>query len=298
MPPDTAVFRPDFHCHSTASDGYLSPAELMARALEKGVTALAVTDHDTFEGYNQLCGADMAPGFSLISGIELSCVWRGRTIHVVGLDFDARGSVMGEAVRRQQDNRWQRARLIEQKLVKAGLPALLEAATEQAGGSVPGRPHFASAMLAAGLVKKHHQAFDRYLGNGKVGDISSLWPPMDTIVQWIREAGGVAVLAHPRKYGLTGVKLRALLTDFMAGGGQAMEVLSAGQSDADTRFLTLLCEQFQCAASLGSDFHHPRNHWCELGRLPALPVKVQPVWELFSEPTRSGLGAPESGAVK
>ncbi|MDX1590231.1 MAG: PHP domain-containing protein [Oleiphilaceae bacterium] len=285
-------FRPDFHCHSTASDGHLSPEALLERALKKGVTALAVTDHDTFAGYSQLSGARLSEGFTLISGIELSCLWRGRTIHVVGLDFDALSRVMNQAVTRQEDNRWQRARLIEQRLVKAGLPALLEAATEASGGRVPGRPHFATAMLTAGLVKKHHQAFDRYLGNGKVGDISSLWPPMETIVEWIRQSGGVPVLAHPRKYGLTGVKLRALLTDFMGAGGQAMEVLSAGQSDADTRFLTLLCEQFQCAASLGSDFHHPGNHWCELGRLPPLPAKVQPVWELFREATRSGLQVP------
>lgn len=287
--PSSRPLRPDFHCHSTASDGHLTPDALLQRALGKGVSALAVTDHDTLSGYNTLAAAGPVAGISLISGIELSCVWRGRTIHVVGLDFDAQSQVMQAGVARQQDNRWQRARMIDERLVKAGLPSLLAAAQSEAGG-VPGRPHFATAMLSAGLIKKHSHGFDRYLGTGKVGDISSLWPPIETIVQWIREAGGVAILAHPRKYGLTGVKLRALITDFIAAGGQGIEVLSAGQADADTRFLTLLCEQFQCVASLGSDFHHPRNQWCELGRLPTLPNRVTPVWELFSQATRERMG--------
>ncbi|TVP52792.1 MAG: PHP domain-containing protein [Halomonadaceae bacterium] len=289
--PQKRVFRPDFHCHTTASDGHLTPPELLQRAQDQGVTALAVTDHDTYAGYSSLVASGPVTGISLISGIELSCVWQGRTIHIVGLDFAAQSQVMLDAVARQQDNRWQRAQLIDERLVKAGLPSLLAAAETEAGG-VPGRPHFASAMLAAGLVKKHHHAFDRYLGTGKIGDITSLWPSLETITQWIREGGGVAILAHPRKYGLTGVKLRALLTDFMGAGGQGMEVLSAGQADADTRFLTLLCEQFQCAASLGSDFHHPRNHWCELGRLPPLPTKLTPVWQLFSAATRQHMGLP------
>jgi len=279
-------FCPDFHCHSTASDGHLSPEAVLERARERGVTALAITDHDTCEGFLSVRGGD-AP--MLISGIELSCVWRNYTIHVVGLDFDADSDVMQAAVARQQDNRRQRAILIASKLERAGLPPILAEAEALAGG-VPGRPHFAQALVNAGAVKSQALAFKKYLGNGKAGDVSTFWPPLAEIVAWIREAGGVAVLAHPRKYPLTGVKLRALLTDFMAAGGQAMEVLTSGQADADTRFLKLLCEQFDCAASLGSDFHFPGNHWCELGKLPPLPQGVTPVWQHFSARTRAAMG--------
>ncbi len=283
------VSRVDFHCHSTASDGLLTPSELVARAEGEGVTALALTDHDTMAGLAEAREAASGHGLVFINGIELSCLWRNRTIHVVGLDFDASHPGMIEAINSQEQVRHERARTIDEKLSRAGLPPLLDDARALAKG-VPGRPHFARAMLDRGLVSGIDMAFRRYLGDGRKGDVKACWPALETVTGWITAAGGVAVLAHPRKYRLTNVKLRSLIEDFRTAGGKGMEVVSAGQSPADTRYLGELALRFDCCASIGSDFHLPGQPWCELGRLPPLSGDLTPVWQRFRTVTRQQLG--------
>ena len=280
----------DLHSHSTASDGTLSPMDVVARGYEKGVRILALTDHDTVAGVAEARAAADARGMVLITGIELSCLWRGQTIHVVGLDFDTEDSDLVAAVEGQEAVRHERARTIDQRLCQKGLPSVLAEAQALAAG-VPGRPHFAQALVERGVVAKSDAAFRRYLGNGRVGDIKACWPDLSDVVQWIVDAGGKAVLAHPRKYRLTNNKLRQLVGDFTGAGGGSIEVLSSGQSPHDTTYLARLCREAGCTASGGSDFHVPGRHWCELGKLPQLPPEVDPVWNAFSDTTRQRLEA-------
>ncbi|MAA64368.1 MAG: phosphatase [Alteromonadaceae bacterium] len=272
----------DLHCHSLASDGALSPSALVERAVEKGVTHLALTDHDTTAGLDEARAAAARLGLVLINGIELSCIWRSQTIHVVGLDFDDDQPAWRSALARQEDNRWQRARLIDHKLSHLRVEALLDKAIAKADGDVPGRPHFASVLVEEGVIGNSAQAFKRHLGAGKPGDVKACWPELAEVVQWICDAGGVAVVAHPRKYKMTATKLRSLMKDFQSAGGQGMEVLTSGQSSGDLGFLTELCRREGYLASRGSDFHFPGAPWCELGRLPALPDGLEPVWQGFS----------------
>ena len=277
----------DLHCHSTASDGALAPADLVARAAEQGVTHLALTDHDTLAGVDEARKAAAAHDLSLINGIELSCVWHKQTIHVLGLDMRDHDTAFAGQVAQQQANRWQRASAIADKLtrhVSDCAPDILEQATAQAGGEVLGRPHFARALVAQGAVKDNNQAFRRYLGTGKPGDVKAFWPELEEVVQWITDAGGIAVLAHPRKYKLTATRLRRLVADFMEAGGSGIEVITSGQSSGDTGFLAELCRRHSLLASQGSDFHFPGASWCELGRIPALPEGLTPVWERFCSP--------------
>ncbi|MCG8518690.1 MAG: PHP domain-containing protein [Pseudomonadales bacterium] len=274
----------DLHCHSTASDGTLTPSELVDRAAAMGVTHLALTDHDTIDGLTEARSRAVDAGLALINGIELSCVWRRQTIHVVGLDFDIEDSRFLARLQAQHDNRWRRAHKIAERLERKVPEPLLDLATEQAGGDVPGRPHFAKALIAQGVVKNMNQAFSRYLGNGKPGDVKAFWPELEEIVGWISEAGGIAVLAHPRKYGLTGSKLRQLVADFQGAGGQAMEVATSGQQRGDLSFLAELCRGSELMASQGSDFHFPGASWCELGRFETLPSGLTPVWQGFRTP--------------
>jgi len=278
--------RADLHCHTNASDGQLSPEELVERAIGQGVELLAITDHDTVAGLEAARSA--ASGrVNLIDGIELSCVWRHYTIHVVGLNMDIKEAGFRSALRRQAENRWRRAHEISSRLIRAGLPDVGESATALAGGDVPGRPHFARALVAAGAVRDFNAAFKRYLGAGKVGDVRGCWPELHEVVEWIKAAGGVAILAHPRKYRMTATRLRELLDDFLAAGGDGLEVLTGGQSPSDTAFLADLAVRKQCLASLGSDFHVPGMHWNELGGTGPLPGKVEPVWNRFQS-TRAG----------
>ncbi|SFR49215.1 hypothetical protein SAMN05216203_0855 [Marinobacter daqiaonensis] len=277
----------DLHCHSTASDGALRPDELVERAAAKGVTHLALTDHDTLEGIAEAQQAARLAGISLISGIELSCVWRKNTIHIVGLDMDLNDPVFLERVAGQEANRWRRASVIAEKLRKHvnGCPEdILARATVSANGDVPGRPHFARVLSDEGLVRDIAQAFQKYLGAGKPGDVKAFWPELEEVVGWVNDSGGIAVVAHPRKYRLTATKLRELVSDFMAAGGEGIEVVTSGQSSGDLGFLTELCRRQGLLASRGSDFHYPGAGWCELGRIPELPEGLTPVWQKFREP--------------
>ncbi|MCS5561204.1 MAG: PHP domain-containing protein [Marinobacter nauticus] len=274
----------DLHCHSTASDGALSPEALIARAVEQGVSHLALTDHDTIAGLEVARGAASGSGLSLINGVELSCVWRSHTIHVVGLDFDERDPAFLTSLERQNENRWQRARMIADRLSRLNVDQLLERATKVAGGDVPGRPHFAEVLVEDGVVPKVAHAFKRYLGTGKPGDVKACWPELPEVVQWIVAAGGIAVLAHPRKYRLTATRLRALTADFGRAGGQGIEVSVSGQSSGDLGFVAELARREKLWASQGSDFHFPGAPWCELGRIMKMPEGLEPVWHHFRQP--------------
>lgn len=274
----------DLHCHSTVSDGALSPEDLVSRAAEQGVSHLALTDHDTITGLPAAACSASEKGISLIMGTELSCVWRSQTIHIVGLDFDPENTGFKAALEQQKANRWARARAITDRLARTQVDNLLDKARGCANGDVPGRPHFAKVLVEEGVVKDAGQAFKRYLGQGKPGDVKAFWPELEKIVQWIVDAGGVAVLAHPRKYRLTATKLRALVADFKRAGGKAIEVSTSGQSSGDLGFLAELCRREKLLASQGSDFHFPGAPWCELGRIAKMPDGLEPVWHHFKKP--------------
>lgn len=270
----------DLHCHTTASDGALAPRELLRRAADHGVGMLAITDHDTVAAYAELEDAD-AGDMRIVTGIELSTQWRGHSIHVVGLRIDLDDPELREAVSSQQDARAKRAVDIATRLEKLGFADALEGARRIAGGTPLGRPHFARHLVASGRVKSISAAFKKYLGPGKPGDVRHYWPPLDTIVGWIRGAGGIAVLAHPGKYRMTNAKVGALADEFTAAGGQAIEVLCGRQSVDLTRKLAKICNDRNLYASCGSDFHTPNQPWSELGSAGTLPPKCAPVADLL-----------------
>ncbi|MDE1462311.1 PHP domain-containing protein [Spartinivicinus poritis] len=277
----------DLHCHSTASDGVLSPLALVQRAIEQKVEVLSLTDHDTVAGYQHLQGQAALSQLYLIPGIELSAVWSGVTIHVVGLGFSLDDPLLAGYLDQQQQARQQRAEKIAAKLAKRGFANTLEGALAVAQGQsdLPaadvqiGRPHFAKYLVSEGYVPDMATAFNRYLGAGKVGDVKSQWPSLAQVVDWITSMKGVAILAHPLKYKMTNTKLRALIKAFKAAGGEGIEVALAGQPQDATHFLAELSCQFELLASVASDFHGPFNRWIELGGAPPLPKQCKPLWE-------------------
>ena len=132
--------------------------------------------------------------------------------------------------------------------------------------------------MAIGAVSNIQQAFKRYLGAGKVGDVKDQWADLKTVIDWIRDAGGVAVLAHPTKYKLTRSKLIELITAFKAAGGEAMEVISGSQVPSVTRDMARLCRDSGLEASCGSDFHSLNQPWASLGHVAPLPEDCTPIW--------------------
>ena len=269
----------DLHTHTNVSDGKLTPSALLQRAAEKGIELLSITDHDTTAAYLSL--PKPPTSLTVIPGIEFSTYWRKIGIHIVGLNIDLESSALHEAINFQGHARQQRAEHIAEKLEKQGIKDALKGARDVAGDNHNiGRPHFAEYLLQIGAVKSINQAFDRYL-DAKSGDIKTYWAALPRIIEWIRAAGGIAVLAHPLHYKLTRTKLIELLEDFIDAGGEGLEVVSGKQSLSAISALGKICTQKQLLASCGSDFHQPDLRWAELGQFPSLPKTCKPVWDLF-----------------
>ncbi|HEY9032578.1 MAG TPA: PHP domain-containing protein [Pseudomonadales bacterium] len=270
----------DLHCHSTASDGSLSPDVVLQRAVDAGVELFALTDHDTLQGFCQLQA--VPAGLTLVSGIELSTVWSGVSIHVVGLDFDPVHPALLSMIETLRLAREQRAHMIDSRLADRGMPGALAGALQYCPdiGQL-GRPHFAEYLRAAGYVASSNEAFDKWLGSGKIGDIKTVWPSLEAVVASIVDAGGVAVLAHPLRYKMTFSKLRRLVAAFREAGGRAVEVVGSSMQGEQKKQLWQLVQAMQLAGSGGSDFHSPEWQWAQIGHLEPLPAFITPVWDCF-----------------
>ena len=268
----------DLHTHSNCSDGSLRPADLVARAAAAGIDVLALTDHDTVAGLEEAEQGAGIHGLRLVPGAEISATWRAQSIHVLGLWIDPASPLLRSSLNAQQDRRRVRMRKICARLEKLGLPGgELLAAVESSPG-VPTRAHLANALVAGGHVARADEAFRKYLGSGKSANVAAEWPALETVVGWIRAAGGEAVLAHPMRYSLSAGARRRLLADFAAAGGAALEVVSGGNGAEHVDSLAVLAVKHGFMGSVGSDFHDPQLTWNPLGRSLKLPDCVTPVW--------------------
>ncbi len=271
----------DLHSHSIASDGALSPTELVKRAHEKGVTVLALTDHDTTNGLAEAQQAAADLGMRLINGIELSASHLNQCLHIVGLNIDPHNPSLSEGIARQQSIRDLRAKQIAEKLEKKKIFGAYQFVTQAAGNGEITRSHFADFLLTHQHVTTQQEAFDRYLSKGKPAFVPTVWASLEETVAWIKAAGGVAVVAHPMRYKLSAKWMNRALAVFKQAGGQGIEVVTGRASLDEIRMSQQFAEKHQLYASAGSDFHAPDNIYLELGRLAAMPVGLKPVWELF-----------------
>jgi len=271
----------DLHCHSTASDGSLTPTEVVERAHQQGVSSLALTDHDTINGQAEAAEAAAANGINFIPGIEISTTWENKCFHIVGLNIDPKNPTLVSNIKNLQTLRTERAKKIAHKLEKRRVPNAYESVIKAAKGGMVTRAHFAKFLLDNNYVTTQQQAFDRYLGKGKTAFVSTTWADLHDAIDWINQAGGVAVVAHPLRYKLTASWMRRFLTSFKEMGGQGIEVVTGRSSAEEIRRAMTYANQFQLAASVGSDFHTPENQWVDLGRLAPLPDNTQAIWELF-----------------
>lgn len=272
----------DFHCHSTASDGSLTPTELVTRAAGAGVELLALTDHDTLAGLDEATQTAAEHGIRLVPGIEVSVQWDTRELHIVGLGFDPAHPAIRELVDYQQQARVNRAEKIGQKLDRAAcMTGAYAKAAALSGQNAPGRPWFAQVLVSEGKARNDQHAFNRFLKPGQSAFVKTPWLTLSEAVQAIRAAGGVAVLAHPTRYGLTRKKLRTILAEFAEAGGQGLETQTPGLNPNQRQLLDECLRDFNLLASGGSDFHTPRQTWLELGKVPPMPEHATPVWQAF-----------------
>lgn len=261
----------DYHCHTTVSDGALSPTELVELAAHHGVQSLAITDHDTVAAYPEAQIAAKNTGIELISGVELSVLWGRNELHLVGLGMDLAHQEFTDLIAEQQSARTKRARKMGERLDKAtGLTGAYEAAVALANSEAPGRPHFAQYLVAQKQVRDMEHAFNRFLKAGRSGYVSTPWVSLEDAVGIIKRAGGVAVIAHPVRYRLTRMKLRRLLSEFCTYGGQGLEMALPRLAPAQEDMLYDCFQELPLVASGGSDFHSPQQQWLTLGKVPAL----------------------------
>ncbi|MBG7601863.1 MAG: PHP domain-containing protein [Gammaproteobacteria bacterium] len=268
----------DLHSHSTASDGTLTPTQLVQRAHEAGVSVLALTDHDSTEGITEAQQAASMCDLQLVPGAEISVTWTGRTIHIVALGINPHSPSLQQGLKKLVEFRHWRAEEIGRKLELKGIGGAYEAARTLSNGTLISRTHFARFLVEQGRAKDMRAVFRHYLVKGKPGHVHGEWASLDEAVGWIREAGGQAVIAHPARYRLTRTKLRKLIRDFRDAGGAALEVVSGSHSVDEAFTMAAHAKDYELLSSAGSDFHSPEQSWTELGRLPPLPHGCVPVW--------------------
>ncbi|PIT24322.1 phosphatase [Snodgrassella communis] len=274
----------DLHCHSTVSDGALTPAEIVQRAQANGCTLLALTDHDHTGGVAAARLQATQSGITLINGVEVSVSWRGRTIHIVGLNIALEDERLQTLLQRLRSGRLQRLQSIAEKLAKKGISGAYEGTLALATNiDMVTRTHIADFLVNTGHVNKKADAFRKYLGDGKSCSVKHQWAELTEVVAAIRHAGGIAVIAHPMRYDLSATARRNLFSDFKACGGTAIEVHSGRSSLNDRLNYALLAQQFGFLASCGSDFHRDGDFSGGLiGCCPPLPPICQPVWTDFT----------------
>lgn len=255
----------DLHTHSNKSDGSLSPTELVTLAKEKGLSAIALTDHDTTEGLDEAIKAGESLGVRVIPGVELSCEYQGKDIHIVGLDIDYKDESFRATLQEFVDSRILRNKKMCQKLTDAGLPVDYDELMEMFGESVITRAHYARYMLSKGYIKSLPEAFERY-----IGDHAPCFIPREKVtpvqgIKLILAAGGIPVLAHPLLYKMGKERINNLVAELKDAGLVALEAIYCTYTPSDEREMRALADKHNLLISGGSDFHGAAKPGLELG---------------------------------
>jgi len=274
----------DLHCHSVVSDGTLTPEALAARAKVNGVQLWALTDHDEVGGQERAIASAKALDMKYLTGVEISITFAGKTVHIVGLGFDHTNTDLVQGLRNTRGGRAERAKEMSDGLAKVGIHGAFEGALKYAGNhELISRTHFARFLVESGVCKDTSEVFRKYLTENKPGFVPHRWASLENAVHWITGASGIAVIAHPARYGFTANEEYALFTEFKNHGGRGVEVITGSHSSADALQYADTAIEFNLAASRGSDFHSPDESHTDLGTLPWLPGQLTPVWELLSD---------------
>jgi len=272
----------DLHCHSVVSDGTLTPEELAQRAYANGVRLWALTDHDELGGQKRASDAAKALGMKYLSGVEISVTWMGQTIHIVGLGIDPDNTGLVEGLRQTRNGRGNRAKLMAEQLLKAGIPGAYEGALHFAGNhDLISRTHFARFLVEQGICKNTEQVFKNYLVEDKPGYVPHMWAKLEDALAWIKAAGGVAVIAHPGRYSFNAMQMEQLFIRFKELGGLGIEVITGSHSPDQYKTYGKIAQQYGFLASRGSDFHDPHESHIDLGVLPLLPDNLTPIWSVL-----------------
>ncbi|MFM2274653.1 MAG: hypothetical protein RL211_525 [Pseudomonadota bacterium] len=244
----------------------------------------SLTDHDEIGGQHRAAAAAKAHGMRYLTGTEISITFIGKTVHIVGLGFDADDLALKQGLMQTRGGRGQRAMEMSDGLAKVGIHGAYEGALKFVGNpELISRTHFARYLVESGVCKETNEVFRKYLTEGKPGFVEHRWATLKDAVSWITGAGGIAVIAHPARYKFTANEEYALFTEFKNHGGRGVEVVTGSHTVAEYVTYGETAREFGLAASRGSDFHSPDESHTDLGTLPYLCGELTPVWDLLTD---------------
>ncbi|MHB8125497.1 MAG: PHP domain-containing protein [Desulfitobacteriaceae bacterium] len=263
----------DLHCHTTASDGLLSPRELVLLAKKKGLKAVAITDHDTILGWNEAENVGSESGIEILRGVELNTDWNGLEVHILGYELDRESKIIQERLAELQQSRYKRITEILECLRQLGIKISIDDVLKFVCGESVGRPHVAQALVKHGYATDNREAFDRYLGSSAPAYVPRF--KLNTIdgIRFIREANGVAVLAHPGVQGLGG----SIIASWVNDGLQGVEVIHSDHNSDDQKYYSQIALQYDLIMTGGSDFHGDNKPAVLLGKWG---VSMDVVWQI------------------
>lgn len=273
----------DLHTHTTASDGSSRPQELVALAVRNKLSVLAVTDHDTVDGIAEAAAAAKTAGIILISGIEIEIEFNPGEFHLLGYGLDISAPALLNALQELKMAREERNETIASLFASSGIHIDIEKIKAERKSDYIGRPQIAEALAAQKIVKTKQEAFDRFLGKGKPYYLPKECLPLDRALHVIRQAGGVAVVAHPYSLFVSKSKLAFLMDEWKELGIQGIEAYHPAAKLGQCRILELMARERGFAVTAGSDYHNSQKPLCGIGRTSGnLPIKDEYYQELVS----------------
>lgn len=256
----------DLHAHSTASDGTLSPTELVLYAKRKNLKAIAITDHDTVEGVEEALIAERTVGIEVVPGIEISAEFPNSTLHILGYYIDFKDKTFLERLTILQKARAERNPKIIRKLQALGLAIEYDEVREEAGTGQVGRPHFAQVLVKKGYVKNTREAFDKYLTKGAPAYMDKFRFEAKDAINYIVESGGIPVLSHPFTLDYKNPQaLESLVKTWMDFGLQGIEVYYSEHDQVQMRLYEEIAVKYNLLVTGGSDFHGNNLKGIDLG---------------------------------
>ena len=262
MVPTFSQFEADLHCHTTASDGLLSPTELIRLAAELGLKGIGITDHDTIQGWNEAEEAGNYYKILVLRGIELNTDWQGKEVHILGYELDNSSNYLNDKLKGLVYARKQRMLEILERLATMGINITEDEVGQFAQGDSIGRPHIAQALLERGYIRNIKEGFERYIGQGAPAYVPRYKLTPEEGIELIRKAHGIPVLAHPGMQ-----RLEEGIPAWVEVGLQGIEVIHSEHKPDDVTRYRALAQQYNLLTTGGSDFHGvTRKPGVELGR--------------------------------
>jgi len=268
----------DLHNHSYYSDGVFSPTEVVRLADEADCNLFALTDHDTTDGLAEAQQMADELSVNLVSGVEISALWRNMTIHIVGLGIDINNDILQKGLNYNQRLREERAEKIALGLRRAGITDALEKTQNLSKTDMITRTHFAQMLIREGYCKDMKSVFRRFLTGKKPGASRVEWRSFDEVVGWIHAAGGLAVIAHPFRYRMTQTKIKNMFLNFKEVLGDGVEVVTATSTAEEITLSNRWAKEYKLLSSCGSDYHGWPNQRIQIGCLRDLPNLDNAIW--------------------